>query len=173
MIQKTINLYSYEELSEKAIEKALKQHIENNDFCFLKDDLTEQLKEKLKENNIKVIHEDLTLRYSLSYCQGDGLSFIGTFEYKELTLKLKMGHLSNYYSHSNTIDISAYNSISGDDVDNGETFEEFKIIFFKICSELEKAGYEIIEFENSEENFKELCELNNYTFKENGEMENL
>ena len=51
------------------------------------------------------------------------------------------------------------------------TEKEFKEIYFKICDELEKEGYNFIEYEDSEEAIKETIEANEYKFRENGEIE--
>ena len=39
-----------------------------------------------------------------------------------------------------------------------------------LCDGLEKRGYEMIEWEDSEENIKEIMEANEYEFDVNGEV---
>lgn len=168
MKTKTINVYEYDELSEKAKEKVLNHFRENNEFNFLSDELTESLKELLIDNKITFDKNTLKCYYSLSYCQGDGLCFIGDFTYKNINIKIK--HNSHYY-YAKSTDIIFYNS-EGKEVENKNT-KHFINLYLVICKKLEDIGYKIIEEENSEEYIKELIKSNEYTFRENGEMENL
>lgn len=167
MKTKTINVYEYEELSQKAKEKVLNDFREHNDFYFLQEDLKELLKEKLQENKIS-FDESLKLYYSLSYCQGDGLCFIGDFEFKGINIKIK--HNSRYY-YAKSTNIYYFDD-EGNEIENEKT-KEFENIYLNICKELEKIGYEIIEDEQKEENIKDFFDANNITFRENGEIENL
>ena len=43
-------------------------------------------------------------------------------------------------------------------------------IYVPLCLRAEKRGYEEIEYESSEEYFKEECEANEWEFLENGDM---
>jgi len=180
MEEKTIKVYDFEELQEDIQEKVLNSFRENNDFYFLEEDLTEHLEEELQKHKIKAVDKP-KLRYSLSYCQGDGLSFVGDFEFKGIRFYLREGNLSNYYCHSNTININMeyeYNQDYDEDFteelqelkekENEKIEEEFTEIFHNICKTLEKVGYEHIEYENSEENIKDYIEANEYKFLENG-----
>lgn len=180
MKTKTINLYSYQELSDEAKKKAHAKWREDNDYMFLENDMNEWLHELLKENKIKDVYgtyneKDLNtfgqtskranVRYSLSYCQGDGVMFEGTFEWEDHMLKIT--HNGHYYhSHSKIVDWI--------DQPQSEVQERrFEEIYQKICKELERRGYDYIEYEDSEESFIEACEANDYTFRENGVMENI
>ena len=172
-----IEIYKFEDLSEEAREKAiedLREHNNNDNHYFLEEELNELLKEELDENNIKH-YDDLKLYYSFSYSQGDGLCFIGNFRFKDFEFGIK--HNSNYY-HKNSTEIWFIDEFQEEDnlseivrqkaIEKAE--EEFKEIYSKICDKLEKIGYEAIEYENSEENLKELIEANEYEFLENGEQ---
>lgn len=174
METKQINIYDYDELTDEVKEKVLNDFRSRNDYYFLEECLTESLNALIKEHEINALTTP-ELRYSLNYSKGDGLSFIGDFEYKGIKFYLRLGSLSNYYSHSNTIDISREDE---DEDENDITEEvkqviedEFKEIFFKICNQLEKEGYDFIEYEDSEEAIKEMIEANEYKFRENGEIE--
>ena len=176
MEQKTIQVYKYEELSDDAKETALNSHIESNDFDFLEESLTEYLKELLTEAKID---GEAELSYSLSCCKGDGVSFTGNFEYKGVNISVTRNN--SHYVHSNSVDIEAEADEDDDDDLKNDLIEavtdeaeaEFKEIFKEICDKIEKVGYSEIEYQNSEESFKENCEANEYTFRENGEMENI
>ena len=178
MKQKLINVYKFNELKKDVKEKVLNSFRENNDYSFLNDTLIYKLGELLKKYKIEAV--DLNLMYSLGYCQGDGLSFTGTYKWKEHTIFISRS--GNYY-HKHSTDI--YFKELGEEYDEDELTElvnekivetrekEFKEIYYKICDEIEKEGYKEIEDEDSEETIKEIIKMNGYTFRETGEMENL
>jgi hypothetical protein len=164
--EKTIKVYEYNDLNEKAKEKALNWFRENNNYDFLSDDLEEDLKELLRVNKIS-FDESLKIYYSLSYSQGDGFCFEGDFEYKDYQINIKN---SGHYSHKNSVNIEITKE-DGEDAKE-EIYKEFKNIFDDICDELEKIGYSYIESENSEENFIEMSNANEYKFLEDGSFWN-
>jgi|TARA_Y100000310_G_scaffold299507_1_gene334415 hypothetical protein len=160
--ERTIKVYEYNDLNEKAKEKALNWFRENNNYDFLSDDLEEDLKELLRVNKIS-FDESLKIYYSLSYSQGDGFCFEGDFEYKDYQINIKN---SGHYSHKNSVNIEITKE-DGEDAKE-EIYKEFKNIFDDICDELEKIGYSYIESENSEENFRDWSNANDYRFLEDG-----
>lgn len=183
-IQKEYTLYTFDELSQEAKDKARQKHNENNDYYFLEDCMNERLHELLQENFIKDMNDTskagtkpTQVQYSLSYCQGDGAMFTGDFILKDYINKNKDGgnyiahikHSGRYYhSNSKTIDIR-------DEEDNEapkEIYDAFEVTYQKICKELERYGYNFIEYEDSEESFRENCEANEYTFLSDGTMMN-
>ena len=173
----TINLYNFDELSDEAKITALEEHNENNDFDFLSELLNEDLRNLLEEN--KINSDDEKLFYSLSYSQGDGVCFVGNFEYKGVNIGVK--HDNGHYYHNNSVYIEAeeIDDDGDDDLKNDvlkvitdEAEAEFEELYKEICDKIEKIGYSEIEYENSEEAFKELCEANEYTFEKNGIMRN-
>jgi len=172
---KQIEVFKYDELSDTAKEKALSYYNKDNQFDYLSDDLNEYLKQLLEENGIK--GENVKLYYSLSYCQGDGVCFEGNFEFKGFNINVKHdGHY--YHSNSKIIEVEALEENDDDlrqdliEALSEEVENEFSELYKEICDKIEKSGYSQIEYENSEENFKEVCEMNEYTFRANGEMEN-
>jgi len=170
---KQVEVYNFEELSDSVKEKVLNKFREQNDYYFLEGNLNEELNLLLEKHKIKQL-EAPALRYSLSYSQGDGVSFIGRFEFKGYFVRVNLGHLSNLYSHSRTTDIS----IEADDDHNGDITEElqeineeeFKNIYYEICDELEKIGYSHIEAEDDDETIKEDIRANEYKFLANGDI---
>jgi len=182
MEQKTIIVYDFEELKEDIQEKVLNHFRETNDYHFLEENLQEHLREILEEYKIKCLDEP-RLRYSLGYSKGDGLSFVGAFEFQGVRFYCKEGNLSNYYCHSNTIDIEMEEL--EDEENDGDLTEELQLIKIKeyektenefnefyhdICKKLEKIGYEEIEYQDSDENIKDNIQINEYKFTENGEI---
>lgn len=173
-ITRTINLYTFDELSKEAKERALQSHRETNEYYFLEDCMANRLHELLEENGIKDMNDTskpgttpTPVMYSLSYCQGDGAMFEGAFEWKGYTITIKH---SGRYHHYNSKDITI-NDEEGNDI-NGQIYEDFNALYIDICKELERYGYDFIEYEDSEENFAEQCESNGFTFTSDGVMEN-
>ena len=162
-----INLYSFDELSDKAKENAIEKWYEKEDYYFLSQDLKESLISLLNERNI--YYQDIKLLYSLSYCQGDGLCFTGILEKNGITLKLS--HKYRYY-YANSVDMLFYNQECEDIEEEDERTEELKNIYFEICEILENEGYSILEYRMNDEEFSDLCDANGYYFTEDGIMKN-
>ena len=165
MVTKIINLYTYDELNDKAKEKARNEWIAGNDYSWLQSDMINVLKEKLDERGLKYDVDSIDVRYSLSYCQGDGFMFVGKVMWRDVEITITHG--SNHYSHKKTADFG-YNWLLTND-----ELGQFKAVYESICDEMERIGYDGIEYEDSEENFIEACESNEYTFREDGTMENI
>ncbi len=177
-ITKEYTIYTVEELTQEARDKAHNKFNENNDYSFLSDNLNERLHELLEENNIKDLNDTskpstkpTPVLYSLSNSQGDGAMFEGYFEWNDYTIKIKQ---SGHYSHSNSKTIEIYkDDEKGNAIDADEkVYTEFEKIYQSICKELERIGYDFIEYEDSEENFLQQCEANEYTFLADGTMFN-
>lgn len=192
----SINLYSFNELSEEAKQKAIDKWYEYEDFPGFYNDLTESLKSKYPEFLNPV------LSYSLSYCQGDGLSFkadkytklkelfievLGPGKEKTAALlannctQILKGNTGRYcYASRSDIDLYLENytsSINCTNTNNIDTvIEKVRIkledIYLSACKDIEKEGYSIIEYRMNFEEFNELCEANEYTFEESGKMNN-
>lgn len=176
MKTKTIELYTYDELTPEAKKKALKDYRENNDYAFLSEYLNERLHELLEENGIKDTNDTskagttpTPVRYSLSYSQGDGAMFEGQFEWGTWHVSIK--HLGRY-SHSNSKEIDMYQIEDDSIYPEQHTIDKFEAIYQSICKTLEEDGYSYIEYEDSEENFIEMCNTNEDTFLSTGVMEN-
>lgn len=170
MIQKTINLYTFDELSKDVQEEVL-QHFRNTDECeYLSDDMEYYFEELAKEYKISVINSKIY--YSLSYCQGDGAMVAGEFEWNGYSIKVK--HVG-MYCHERSTNIEMYkdeNDISMDaDIEVYKDFEEN--VYIPMCKELARYGYDCIDTHNSDENLIEMIDANGYTFTLTGELENL
>jgi len=72
METKTINLYTFLELSQEVQEKLIKAEYDNSIYA-LNDQVSEYFNEKAKER----FGPDLKVYYSLGHCQGDGVAFEG------------------------------------------------------------------------------------------------
>ena len=164
MQQKTITLYEYSELSAEAKEKARAEWNELNDDPMMQSHMINVLKEKLEERGIKYDTDSIDVQYSLGYSQGDGFMFEGiiTWRGKEIAIK----HDSAHYYHSKTA------SFDYEGLTDAE-FGQFEVVYEAVCKEMERIGYDEIEYQRSEESFKQACEANEWTFRENGTLETI
>jgi len=167
-----IKLFSFEELSQEAKDKARENFNMDNDYPFLEDDLREYIHEEIEEAGYKVLgvatsaNPSIVPYYSLSYSQGDGLMFEASVEDKKgnvYTIK----H-SGFYSHERSTSITGTDQ-EGNEIDTDD-FEEN--IYIPICRRVAEKGYDILDYQGSEENFGEICEANDYTFEADGTMRN-
>lgn len=180
MKTKTISLYEYSELSKEAKEKALAHYREHGfDSDGLRVYLDNQIEPLLEKHGIKPVsdikgHDSkyAKLYFSLSHCQGDGVMFENTFEWKQYTVYIQQ--IGRYY-HSNSaqIEIQETNNLGFHMDDEHVDVIAFDKIYQKICKELERDGYEYVEDMESEEHFIEECNANEWTFRENGTREDL
>lgn len=167
----TIKLYSFNELKPEVQQKVIQDWREHDDLPFLADEMQEKLNELLKDNKIE---GDAMPYYSLSYCQGDGAMFEGSFFYNGVSITVKQaGHY--YNENSKELDFN-YEGLSDDDVLKTdyklqEDFEkDFNDLYVSICEALAKYGYAVIEHALSDEVIKDTIIATDYTFEENGVM---
>lgn len=167
---KPIKLYDFNELSTQAKNEAITKWYEHEDYAYMETDLFESLKALLEQHKIHVRNEEkFEQYYSLSYSQGDGYYFIGKFKWKGYYVTIT--HHSNHYYHKNTV--MFYIETNYGNPAKQKVYNDFRKLYDSICDELEKEGYGILEYRMSHEEFNDLCEANDYTFLENGIMENL
>lgn len=122
-------------------------------YDFLKEYLYEILEEKIeKEQEIKEL-EIKNIFYSLSYSQGDGVCFEGTFKYKGIFTKVS--HSGRYYHHDNkNIDLFDYDEkLTEEEIE--KYIDEINEIYITICRDLEYKGYNYIEEEEKRQLDKE------------------
>jgi hypothetical protein len=161
------NVYKFDELKKETQEKVINRFREQNEIEFLEESLTDYMFQLLEEHNLKPLNDDAKLYYSLTYCQGDGVCFVGRFN-SPLNYLIVINHKGNYY-HKRSVEISIMDE-TGEELQDEKVFNIFKNLYEEICDKIEKQGYAIIENENSEETIKENIELNDYEFLENGEV---
>jgi len=191
-------IYNYDELTEKAKEKAREK------LCDIFRD-TDSFSEMVRENYNDIFeNSDLELQYSLSSCQGDGLNIYGSFylldcinyvlekapdQFTEkekrfltflsnefLTVKTKYNNFYCYYTDK-TEDFQ-------DEIENDlerqyfrnipyKTIEKFSKcfndLFRKYCMEWEKSGYDYF-YEYTDQDAIDDSSANEILFYENGEI---
>lgn len=139
-------VYKLNELSDEAREKAIEKHRELlNDIIGneLLDEMEYRLDELLKQYKIKPINTQI--RYSLSYCQGDGASFTGDIEYKAYRGNVVTNGWGNHYEHWNSVDVGELTSKKTDKDAPERVYDELNNIVHNIGKELEKLGYSVID----------------------------
>lgn len=156
-------LYLYEDIpTEEGKKRARELYTEADTLDFLSEELTDFLGETLKQKGYEV--HDLEIAYSLSYCQGDGVSFTGTVSKDGKDYFVRRSN--SRYSHEYTMDITT------DDEDGSEIDAPEEVIadFREACVITEGYGYDEIEYQNSDEVISELLQGNEYTFTAEGEI---
>ena len=156
--------YSFEELTPEAQEKAIEgwRYSLSMDMpeYLLEEIMSEKLTEEITGEWDSAGAEDLSLAYSLSYSQGDGVSFTGRV-YKESAPGLswpdsaiyaEFKRNSNHYSHGYTVTPELFDA-EEEEISDG--IEEFRESYLKICRNLEKYGYKWIEEWTSEAHARE------------------
>lgn len=156
MQEYTVRRYSFSELNEEARDKAIADTRNRLLEWLREEEITDYLEGKLEED-LGSLPEEITIAYSLSYCQGDGVALYGRIYRKEasdlawpegsLYVDLERNSWSNHYSHYNS-----FNVVVRDENDelvdlSGSAIEEQ---LRHLCRRLETLGYRYIENETSE-----------------------
>jgi hypothetical protein len=164
MQTKTYNIYTFDELDEKAKEKAREWFRVGNDYPSLHEDLTEKANELLKDAKIKA--DDIKVYYSLSYCQGDGAMIEMSGTWGKFNFKVKQ---SGHYYHHNSKNIELWVETGELSLDADESdYNAFNDLYVDICLKLAKYGYNHIDSENEDKNIEENIIANEYTFLADG-----
>ncbi len=124
----------------------------------------------------------LTMEWSLSNCQGDGVAIYGTVYASDApklewhgadNARLTRNSYATYYSHYNTFDVT----VSGEDEDgnyttlSGDIAENITEQFRDICRKLSRWGYENIDSLTNETAIIEHLEMNDgRRFTEDGDF---
>lgn len=183
-------VYKFDELSEAAQQRAIGDSRDKNtdSLHFFSDDCIEQIKE--------AGFYEPKLQYSLSYCQGDGLSFsahsyeklkgifsniLGDGKEKTAGFLAEKCHAeikgnNGRYCFASRSDIDLYIdncNFYGNNIYNiervvSEAREQLENIYLDLCEKLKKQGYDEIEYQSSDEFIKEEINANNYEFTEDG-----
>ena len=181
MKTKTLKLYSFSELNEEAKEVAKENYYNNEDYEWLK----EALECELEAYDVLDLFSNIDLKYSLSYCQGDGLSFSADVNKEKLLLPYKVSEMikenicvevkknNGRYSFASANDVDVWvDNIKSDDMKSTEIVDKIKsdlqVYYLDICGKLKQYGYEQIEYRADNTEFRELVEGVDYL--ESGEV---
>jgi hypothetical protein len=183
-------IYTFDELSDEAKQVAI-EDLRNSKEIHL-DWFIDDAKEQIDEAGF---YDDVELQYSLSYCQGDGLSFscnrieervlLSFFaeilgEGKEKTAKVIMDNCSfvntgndGHYCYASKRDIDYTFESYKNDYKNinqvvAKVLEKIENLYVDLCKDLENQGYKEIEYQYSDECIIEDIQANDYEFLKSG-----
>jgi predicted nucleotidyltransferase len=182
-------VYRFDELSdsakEKAVERERNEYYEYGEPLFMFDDYChEQAKE--------IGFYDCKFQWSISYSQGDGLSFSGKIDAEDLIKKCMPdikksvakvladnisieinGNTGRYaYAAKSDVDIWMDNYSRHDYANIQKLVDKLKAclenIYMNLCKELEKEAYSWIESENEDSAIIDRIQANEYEFTKDG-----
>lgn len=157
-------VYKFDELSEDAKQVAIDEYRDG----VMYEDLEIFMNDELYNLFDKYKIEDMgtTVRYSLSYSQGDGASFTGDIEWRGYRATIETNQWGVYYQHNKSVHVTEMSSIKTDKDASSKMIEKLQAIVETIGQELEEFGYGEIEYADSDENIIE--QLSDCEFKEDG-----
>lgn len=156
-------VYTFDELDEKAKDKARTWWKECNDYPFLSEAMHEEAGELLKKAHIKA--ETYSTYYSLGYCQGDGAMIALSGTWKSWNVSVKQVGI---YSHERSTDITLTSTKTGDYAPEKTAKDFEENLYIPLCKKLRDYGYALIEEENSDEYVEGTILANEYTFTIDG-----
>lgn len=185
----TQKLYEYNELSGEAKETAKQKYLETKEAWEFEDIVKEDL-------NYLFPNSNLSVQFSLAYCQGDGLNIYGKlskqdclhiakqFDFSEKEIKRLDFYLDycNYELPENRgycyciadqfeidlSDLESYYHFRNIDWNLIERFEDtVKNTFKRLCRQNEEEGYNFF-YECSDEEIEEIASANEWLFDEYG-----
>lgn len=188
-----VKVYKFDELSDAAKQRA--RDIEKDKDCFDSWDIEHLMYDYMSEYDI----ESLDISFSLSHCQGDGVSFtgilwddaikrfvkdvVGSVEVYNRACEEVIPHMTVKFirrSHRYSNPMTVYTEIDlpewvYEEVDFADALVkvlEPQIENWRIgmCNDLEKLGYEQIEYYRSDEYVDEMLRINEYEFTEDGKL---
>ena len=186
-----VKIYKFAELNDAAKEVAI-QDQRNDPFNAPLDFFNDNAVEQINEAGFK---GKVNLSYSLSYCQGDGLSFSCEYFDKLNDLFIEVlgpgkqktiDTIINNCSFSNSGNSGHYSYASRNDIRfefddySGTKYlihsivakieDKLQDLYLALCSELEDQGYDEISYYDSDECISENLIDNDYDFLENGKI---
>lgn len=185
-----IKLYKFEELTAEAQETAISNYLSSNYENIELFEFAENCAEYAAEKGFK----NAKVRYSLSYSQGDGLSFDADIdverfirevwpEVKQSIVDVVLANCyasceanNGHYAYASKEDVSFYIDVNSyreysnltDFVSSVKYY--IQECYMQACGTLEANGYAEIEYQNSEEYAKEALQNEYYEFHKDGKL---
>lgn len=176
MKQVTINLYSFEELSKEAKEKA-RENFNNRTEYFWSNDCIKSLEKLAEHFNCKLIDYNIdwsNSNYSNAKFDCENIEFTEK-ELKQLVLSLGSYNKKTLKGNGDCVLTGVCFDEDGADGVRKAYFSgerNLNELLQSGFSSLLKAGQNDFEYQQSEESFIETCEANEYTFEADGTMNN-
>ena len=176
MIKKEITLFSFNELTEDVRAELIKERAvklqEDYSNWWLSDDMEMECNYFLTGEGSCALPKEFNICYSLSYCQGDGVSFQGRlFKHDAPEIEfanaeyIVINNIGNY-THSHSFSIEAYDEDGNYIENNGYLYEQFR----NISKELEKIGYGLMERDFLDEAEEDLFNQDDVVYLSNGKV---
>jgi len=191
-----VAVYELNELSQEVQEKVIERYRNSEGFCWDSHD-SFTLSDDFKNQLLGTMFEECTVEWSLSNCQGDGVMLIGEIDQDQLYTfleaseeftskdlrrikflldysKYEMIRPRYYNSYFNTVDFTDSNPYSYTKQVEAELEALLESIEYlikqeanRLCKDLEKQGYESIDYNYSEARIKDMLK-DGYEFTEDG-----
>ncbi len=168
-----VNYYKYNELDDKARERAYNWYLEHFEF----DPFLDSEQEMLEEEGFK----NAKIQFSGFYSQGDGASFtadidkdmflVGEYEcLKDVDFTLKITSLNSNYCHERTKRLEAitYHCTNEEAELISKLEEELEELRLDLCYRIYRNLESDYEYQTSEAAIAETMEANGYEFDERG-----
>ena len=167
MQKATINVYEFSELSAESKQKAMRDYLESSPYHYepLEEEIRTFIEMKLQEQGYTITGK-LEVAYSLSCCQGDGVSFTGDISREGVEYRVVRRTYPRYV-HAEMMDVEECQDGEWEEAHNSVT-----IAIRGIGHEAEAAGYAELEYLESEEVLGDEACLGGSTFYEDGTVFN-
>lgn len=167
-ITKSYDVYTFNELlpdAQKRVIEREREHRADDYPFFLTEDMKYKAEELLKAQGFKNITVE-NVYYSLACCQGDGAMVVFRADYKAWDVNVK--HDNGHYYHWNSFSIESITSNkTGKDAPEAVE-DEIKEKIIAVNKELERFGYDCIEYNESDESIREYLEDADGQYLEDG-----
>ena len=165
-ITKVYDVYEFEELDEEIKQKLIEEEKQQQKEFYLDNFLIEDMQDKSIELLKKYFGKNATFKnvyYSLAYCQGDGA--IIEFDLYYYNKFVKIRHKGHYYNKYSFIidDIDTYSNYLTEKQE-----KQLKEKIIKMNDELEKYGWQLVDYEISDNEAIEF--LKEFNYLKNGEV---
>jgi hypothetical protein len=176
----TVRRFAFAELDKEGQEKAIEQEVQhahkNIDSDLITEILIDHIAWHVTEQKKQTLY-DLDVLWSLSYSQGDGVSFKGSLTKEEATgiefpagvSRVKFTN-EGRYTHWNSFYIEYYDEDGSEIYGDVEGSEAFMSYWQDMSRELEKKGYDAMEDLTSESRAREslMEDEDNFIYLESG-----
>lgn len=185
-ITKTINVYEFSELSDKAKQKAIYDFYQDVDFAWV-DENNDTLKRFCDVFDCRIKRDGLQLRKDNTVSDMSGirlLKYLHNNYYNDLFKPKYLGHVKNKAKYSKCqrdtscvltgyyMDEDMLQPIY-DFMKKSDENTTFQDLIDRCLDAFNRAVEQDAEYQQSEEYFEDMCEANGYTFDVNGKMINL
>lgn len=153
-----IEVYTLDELTPEARAVAFANYSDSLDYDqLLADDMQYLLEDTLEGAGATELY--VKPRYSLSYSQGDGASFTGSFKHADKwVVVVEPNQFGVHYSHWNSVGVAQCYDSDTETEAPAEVLKEVRELVASTGRELERRGYDMLETAYSDESIAEALD---------------